>query len=55
MDERDLSLTVEEYIEGLRLTDKFKQDFIYPFLLAGWCVDPVEFRRFMAYNVLRYS
>ncbi len=52
---KDTSITIEQFIESLCLGSKFKQEFLYPFLLAGWCVEPEEFRGFMAYNVLRYT
>jgi predicted NAD/FAD-binding protein len=55
MDARDTTITIEQYVDSLCLSSGFKEEFLYPFLLAGWCVEPDEFRSFMAYNVLRYS
>jgi predicted NAD/FAD-binding protein len=55
MDARDTTITIEQFVESLCLSLKFKKEFLYPFLLAGWCVEPDEFRSFMAYNVLRYA
>ena len=55
MDTRDTTITIEQFVESLCLSLKFKKEFLYPFLLAGWCVEPDEFRSFMAYNVLRYA
>ena len=55
MDARDTTITIEQFVESLCLPLKFKEEFLYPFLLAGWCVEPGEFRSFMAYNVLRYA
>jgi predicted NAD/FAD-binding protein len=55
MEQRDISLTLEQFLESLSLSSDFKENFIYPFLLAGWCVEPDAFRRFIAYDVLRYT
>lgn len=55
MDAKDTTITIEQFVESLCLTQRFKDEFLYPFLLAGWCVEPNEFRGFMAYNVLRYA
>lgn len=52
---KDTTITIEQFVESLSLPLKFKEEFLYPFLLAGWCVEPDEFRGFMAYNVLRYA
>jgi predicted NAD/FAD-binding protein len=54
MKARDTSITLEQFLDGLSLSPSLKEHFIYPFLLAGWCVDPNEFRQFIAYDVLRY-
>ena len=55
MNAKDTTITIEQFIERFSLPSKFKEEFLYPFLLAGSCVEPDEFRSFMAYNVLRYS
>jgi predicted NAD/FAD-binding protein len=52
---RDTATTIADFVEGLAVTKAFKEEFLYPFLLAGWCVEPDEFRGFIAYNVLRYA
>ena len=55
MQAHDTSRTLEQFLDELPLTRSFKQDFMYPFLLAGWCVEPDDYRHFIAYDVLRYS
>jgi uncharacterized protein len=55
IDERDTTITVEKYLETLPGTRAFKDHFLFPFLLAQWCVEPEEFRQFSAYNALKYS
>jgi predicted NAD/FAD-binding protein len=50
----DTSVTLEQFLDDLSLAPSLKDGFIYPFLLAGWCVDPDEFKHFSAYDVLRY-
>ena len=55
MRRRDTSITLGGFVEGLPgLRPRFKERFLYPFLLAQWCVEPDEFRRFIAYDALRY-
>jgi predicted NAD/FAD-binding protein len=47
-------ITLEQFLNRLPLTRAFKQRFMYPFVLAGWCVEPDAFRHFSAYDVLKY-
>lgn len=54
-DERDVRLTIQQYLNKLPVTKNFKRNFINPFLLASWCCEPEDFDEFVAYNVLRYS
>ncbi len=55
IDERNTTITVEQYLETLPGTRAFKEQFLFPFLLAQWCVEPEEFKQFAAYNALKYS
>lgn len=55
MQQRNTSLTLEQFLERLHLSADFKENFLYPFLLSGWCVEPDVFRHFIAYDVLRYT
>lgn len=50
----DPFITLEDYLRTLKLPERFKTDFLYPFLLAEWCVELEEFRTFSAYNALKY-
>lgn len=50
----DPFITVEDYLRTLKLPERFQKDFLYPFLLAEWCVELEEFKTFSAYNVLKY-
>lgn len=56
MQRRDNTLTLQQFVDRVPfLSRNFKTTFLYPFLLAQWCVEPDEFHQFMAYNALRYS
>jgi predicted NAD/FAD-binding protein len=56
MQRRDTTLSLQQFVDTVPfLGRRFKNEFLYPFLLAQWCVEPDEFRQFMAYNALRYS
>lgn len=52
--EHDITVTIAEYVERRRLPKAFVDDFLFPLLLAFWCVDLDEFRGFAAYNALYY-
>lgn len=52
--EHDTTVTIAEYVERERLPKAFVDDFLFPLLLAFWCVDLADFRRFAAYNALYY-
>ena len=51
----DPFLTLEDYLRTLKLPERFKTNFLYPFLLAQWCVELEEFKTFSAYNALKYT
>jgi len=50
----DASITFEQFLNHLPVTRAFKERFMFPFVLAGWCVEPDAFRQFSAYDVLKY-
>ena len=52
--DQETSLTLEQFLTTLPLTAAFKKDFLYPLMLAGWCLEMDEFKHFAAYNVLSY-
>ncbi len=51
---KDPSLTLDDFLKSVALTTRFREGVIYPCLLGGWDVDLDEFKRFSAYNVLKY-
>jgi predicted NAD/FAD-binding protein len=55
MDSHDTSITIEKYIDSLPVLKGFKNQFLYPFLQAQWCVELEEFKQFAAYNALKYA
>ena len=50
----DPFVTLDDYLHTLKLPGRFLNEFLYPFLLAEWCVELEEFRTFSAYNALKY-
>jgi predicted NAD/FAD-binding protein len=54
MKSADTTITLEKFVDALPVSASFKNGFLYPFLLAGWCVEMEEFKQFAAYNALRY-
>ncbi len=54
IDKGDPFITVEEYFKTLNLSEDFQNNFLYPFLLAEWCVELEEFKTFSAYNAFKY-
>src|SRR5262249_28645215 len=54
IEKTDPFVTLEQHLNSLHLPASFLNDFLYPFLLAEWCVEPDEFRTFSAYNALSY-
>ncbi|GAA1919365.1 FAD-dependent oxidoreductase [Microbacterium aoyamense] len=50
----DTSITIDEYIRDRRMPASFVDRFLYPLLLALWCLELEEFRGFSAYNALYY-
>jgi predicted NAD/FAD-binding protein len=50
----DTSSTVERFVDGLDCSRSFKDDFFYPLLLSGWCMDAEDFKQVAAYDPLKY-
>ena len=50
----DPFITLEDYLRTLNLPRQFQDNFLYPFLLAEWCVELEEFKTFSAYNAFKY-
>jgi uncharacterized protein len=51
----ETALTVEQFFDGLPFAQAFKDEFLWPFFLTQWCVEPDEFKRFSAYNAVQYA
>jgi predicted NAD/FAD-binding protein len=54
IDIQDVGVTLEDFVESLKLSTSFKNDFLYPFLAAGWGVSPQDIKLFAAYDGLKY-
>jgi predicted NAD/FAD-binding protein len=52
--DKDTSLTLDQFTKNLWLTDSFKHRFFFPLFSAGWGVCAEEFRSFSAYNILSW-
>ncbi len=50
----DTSITLESFLNNLKLTSTFKNDFFLPLFAAGWGAKPQEFKTFAAYNILSW-
>lgn len=50
----DTTVTTGEYLTAQGLSASFVDRFLFPVLLAFWCVEPEELRGFAAYNALFY-
>ena len=51
----DTTLTVEQFFDCLPFAQAFKDEFLWPFFLTQWCVEPDEFKTFSAYNAVKYA
>jgi uncharacterized protein len=51
----DATITLGKFVDDLKLSEPFKYGFLYPFLLAQWCVELEEFKTFAAHNVFKYT
>ncbi|HLY28636.1 MAG TPA: FAD-dependent oxidoreductase [Aggregatilineales bacterium] len=54
IENEDPFITLEQHLNSLHLPRAFLRDFLYPFLLAEWCVELEEFKTFSAYNIMKY-
>lgn len=52
--QHDVAMTIEQFADTLWLTDEFKNNFLYPFLVAMWGCTLEEFKLFAAYDVLSW-
>lgn len=54
VEKQDTSMSIGEFVARFRFTRRFRDEFLYPFMVGGWCIPLVDFRRLAAYNVLKY-
>ena len=54
VENRDQSVTIGDFVQQCQISKAFRDQFLLPFLNGGWCVPIEEFRRFAAYDVLKY-
>jgi predicted NAD/FAD-binding protein len=51
----DSSLTVRQYLDDLRLPPALRRNLVYPLLLGQFCMEPEDFDRCLARDVLKYT
>ena len=54
VERRDVSVTIGDFVTRLPLSRRFRDEFLYPFVMGGWCIPFADFCRLAAYNVLKY-
>ncbi|MCL5875118.1 MAG: FAD-dependent oxidoreductase [Candidatus Dependentiae bacterium] len=52
--EKNIHITIEQFLNQTRVTDSFKYDFFIPLFCAGWGISPEKFKTFAAYNLLSW-
>lgn len=50
----DTSVTLEDFLNSLFLTDSFKNEIFIPFFCAGWGASKNDFKKFSAYNIFSW-
>lgn len=55
VEKEDLDITLAEFADSLYLTQSFKDDFLYPLLVAGWGQNISDFKNSSAYDILYWS
>lgn len=55
VDTHNTNITIEQFIQSIRsLNTSFINDFLYPFLAAGWGAPLDDFKQFAAYDILTW-
>jgi len=52
--DEDISPSIGEFVDRFRFTRAFSEEFLWPFLVGGWCIPLADFRRLAAYEILKY-
>lgn len=51
---QNMGITFEDFANQLLLSTDFKNEFLYPYLAAGWGVSKDDIKQFAAYDALKY-
>lgn len=51
---KNIYVTLRQFVDTLSLSKSFKNNFLYPFLAAGWGAEINDFKTFAAYDVLKW-
>ncbi|HEY1338680.1 MAG TPA: FAD-dependent oxidoreductase [Bryobacteraceae bacterium] len=54
VEERDLRVSIGDFVQRVPLSRAFREDFLFPFMMGGWCIPPTDFQRMSAYDVLKF-
>ncbi|MDR3647189.1 MAG: FAD-dependent oxidoreductase [Candidatus Babeliales bacterium] len=55
IESENLDITLEQFADSLYLTKSFKNEFLYPLLVAGWGQNINDFKKSSAYDILYWS
>jgi len=54
IEREDTGMILKTFVDSVKLTEDFKEDFLYPYLSSGWGVTSDEIKDFSAYNILKH-
>lgn len=54
IDTKNDAITLQNFLNLLGLSSHFKEEFLYPFIGAGWGVSKDDIKQFAAYDALKY-
>ncbi len=52
--QRNVSISIGDFVAQCPSSSMFREEFLFPFLLGGWCIPPRDFERMSAYDVLKF-
>lgn len=50
----NVGISFEDFVESFSFNKSFKNEFLYPFVAAGWGVSKEDIKKFSAYDALKY-
>ena len=50
----DTQTTLQQFVDNIMVTQSFKNNFFYPLLSSGWGVTIDEFKKFSAYDIIKW-